>query len=174
MIVRQARAGDAAAICGIWNAIIRDTAITFTTEVRTESAVAAEIAERDGAFLVAEAVGSVVGFATYSGFRAGPGYARTKEHSIHLAPAARGQGAGLALMLRLEQAAEAEGVHSLIAGISGANPGAVAFHAKLGFVEVARIPEVGFKAGRWLDLVVMQKFVRIGQQVAPDFASDRR
>ena len=56
-------------------------------------------------------------------------------------------------------AARAEGIGSLIGGISGENPGAVAFHARQGFAEVGRIPRAGWKFDRWLDLVLMQRLV---------------
>ena len=62
-------------------------------------------------------------------------------------------------MAALEDAARAEGVHVLIAGISSANPGAIVFHTALGFAEVGRMPEVGRKQGQWLDLVLMQKIL---------------
>ena len=157
MRIRHACSGDAAAIAAIWNPIIDDTAITFTTARKTEAALAADIEARGAAFQVAEAEGAVLGFATYFPFRAGPGYARTKEHTILLAPQARGRGVGRALMTALEQAARAEGVHSLWAGVSGENPGGVAFHAALGFAPVAVLPEVGFKFGRFMDLHLMCK-----------------
>jgi L-amino acid N-acyltransferase len=60
-------------------------------------------------------------------------------------------------MAALESDARAKGVHSLIAGVSSASPEARAFHAALGFHEVAVLPEVGWKWGRWLDLHLMQK-----------------
>ncbi len=159
MIVRRARASDAASIAEITNAIIRDTLVTFTTDERSVDAIATDIEIRDPAYLVAERDGQVQGFATYAPFRNGPGYAHCREHTIQLAPEARGQGAGRALMSALEGVARAEGVHVLVAGISSANPGAVAFHAALGYTQVGVMPEVGFKWGKRLDLVLMQKIL---------------
>ena len=160
MTLRTARPSDAPAIAALHNRIIRDTAVTFTTQERTPEAVARQIAESIPAFLVAETAGRLAGFATYGPFRAGPGYAASCEHTVILDDAARGRGLGRALMTRLMQIAAAEGKHVMVAGISGANPGAVAFHAALGFEEVGRMPEVGRKAGQWLDLILMQRLLR--------------
>ncbi len=162
MIVRQARIGDAAEVCAITNALIRDTTITFTTRERSEAGIAADIALRWTAFQVAMQDGHVAGFATFGPFRQGPGYAHTRELSIQLAPRARGQGLGRALIERLEQVAIDQGVRVLVAGISGANRQAQAFHAACGFAETGRMPRVGFKAGQWLDLVLMQKALPAG------------
>lgn len=159
MIIRRAHADDAKAICAISNALIRDSLITFTTDLRSEAATRAAIGTANGAFLVAEEGGSVVGFASFGPFRGGPGYAHTKEHSIQLAPEARGRGVGKKLMARLEEIALEHDVHVLIAGISGANPDGVGFHMTLGFTEVGRMPEVGRKSGQWLDLILMQKIL---------------
>ncbi len=159
MIVRRAELGDAPAIAAITNAIIRDTLVTFTTDERSIESISADIETRGPGFLVAEGDGQVQGFATYGAFRAGPGYAHCREHTIQLAFEARGQGTGRALMAALEGAARADGVHVLVAGISSANPDAIAFHAALGFVQVGHLPEVGFKRGKRLDLVLMQKIL---------------
>ncbi|WP_171231224.1 GNAT family N-acetyltransferase [Ruegeria sp. HKCCA4812] len=159
MIIRPAMAADAPAIARITNAIIRESLITFTTDERSATQITEDITARGTGFLVAEHDGHVVGFATYAPFRAGPGYAQTREHSIQLSPDARGKGVGRALMQALEAAARTDGAHVLVAGISSANPGAVAFHAALGFSQVGRMPEVGFKWGQWLDLVLMQKIL---------------
>lgn len=158
MIVRPARAEDAGPLVALWNPWIRDTAITFTTDEKTEAGLASDIAARGPAFVVAEDGGTLLGFATFFPFRAGPGYAWTKEHTVILAPEARGRGAGRALMAALEDEARRQGVHALMAGISAENPAGVAFHAAIGFHEVARLPQVGRKFGRWMDLVLMQKF----------------
>lgn len=159
MTIRRARVEDAPDVAAITNAIIRDTLVTFTTDERCIEGVAADIQARDPAFLVSENAGVVMGFATYAPFRAGPGYAQCREHSILLTPEARGQGVGRALMQALEATARAENVHVLIAGISSANPAAIAFHSSIGFAQVGLLPEVGFKWDQRLDLVLMQKIL---------------
>jgi L-amino acid N-acyltransferase len=162
VILRPAAARDAAAVAAIWNPVIRDTAATFTTQEKTAEGLAADFVTRAAEgklFLLAEEGGEVLGFATYFQFRNGPGYARTMEHSIILSPAARGRGVGRALMGALEDHARAGGVHSLWAGVSSENPAGLAFHRAIGFAEIARLPEVGHKFGRWMDLVLMQKIL---------------
>ena len=160
MIVRAALIGDAKGICAVWNPLIQDTATTFTSDMKTVAGIQQDIEARKGAYFVVENKDEIIGFASYFPFRGGPGYAHTKEHSINLAPQARGQGAGRALMQALEQHATDQGLHSLWAGISAENPSGVSFHEKLGFTHIARLPEVGFKFGRWMDLILMQKFLR--------------
>lgn len=137
--------------------MISDSLVTFTTVRKSPAAVAAAIGAGAAPFLVAEAGGQVLGLATCGPFRSGPGYAFCVEHSVHLDPQARRRGIGTMLMEHLQQAAAVAGKRVMVAAISGANPGAVAFHAALGFTEVGRMPAVGFKAGQWLDLVLMQK-----------------
>lgn len=158
MIVRAARAGDAAAIAAIQNPVIRDTAITFNSVEKTPEMV--EDAIRDlPCFLIAEADGMLLGFVSYIQFRRGIGYARAMEHTIVLAPEARGRGVGRVLMGAAEDHARGDGIGSLWAGVSGENPDGVAFHARLGYEEIARLPNVGFKFGRWMDLVLMRKWL---------------
>jgi phosphinothricin acetyltransferase len=160
VIVRPAEPGDAAGIAALHNAVIADPVrvITFTTALRTAAEVAALIDAGQPHWVGAQD-GRVLGFATCFAFRKGPGYARTREHTILLAPEAQGRGLGRRLMAALEAGAAAEGVHSLFAGVSGENAAGVAFHAALGFAVAARLSEVGWKHGRWHDLVLMQKFL---------------
>ncbi len=160
MKIRPARADDAPAICDLHNQIIRETDATFTTVLRDPGEVAAQIKARLPAFLVAQTVDGAAGFATFGAFRAGPGYGATCEHTVILHPGARGQGVGRALMHRLVEVARAEGMHVMVAGVSGTNPGAVRFHERLGFVQVAHMPEVGRKNGVWLDLILLQCSLR--------------
>ena len=158
MIVRAAKPDDAAAIAAIQNPVIRDSAITFNSVEKTPDMVREAIAELP-CFLVAEDSGGILGFISYIQFRRGVGYARAMEHTIVLSPEARGKGAGRLLMVAAEDHARAAGVGSMWAGVSGENPAGVSFHARLGYEEIARLPKVGYKFGRWMDLVLMRKWL---------------
>ena len=158
MTVRLATGLDAEAVAAIWNHYIRETSVTFNALEKTADEVAALIGTRP-AFFVALDQDRVAGFATYDQFRGGVGYARTMEHTIQLAPGASGRGHGRALMRAVEDHARMGGAHSMFAGVSGENPEGCAFHARLGYAETAVLPAVGWKFGRWMDLVLMQKFL---------------
>lgn len=157
-MIRPALADDAAAVADFWNPMIRDTLVTFNPVEKSVPDIAAMIETRE-AFLVVEEVGAVLGFATYAQFRGGLGYAFAQEHTIILAPGTRGRGCGRALMAALEEVARRHGHHILVGGVSGSNPAGIAFHAAIGFAEVGRLPEAGWKFGRWHDLVLMQKIL---------------
>ncbi len=162
MKLRPAIADDAPGVAEIWNELIRETAATFNSVEKTPDELVALFAERPAqgsVFLIAEDAGEILGFATYFQFRGGVGYARTMEHSIHLTRAARGKGVGRALMTALETHAAEAGVHSMWTGVSGENIAGIKFHQRLGCQQVARLPEVGFKFGRWMDLVLLQKIL---------------
>jgi phosphinothricin acetyltransferase len=159
MIVRSAREGDVPAILTLLNPIIRDTTVTFTTQVKTAQDIHDTIAEHeahDWPFLVAEDT-ALRGVAHYFPFRKGPGYAQTMEHTIYIDPMVNGNGIGRQLMHKLEGQARARGVSNFIGGISGENLNGLAFHKALGFSDVGRLIGVGHKFGRSLDLVLMQK-----------------
>lgn len=160
--IRPARSTDAAAVAALWNPWITGTAITFNPDPKSPQDIAAMIAARQGAghaFALAEAAGALLGFATYAQFRSGAGYGRCMEHSIILAPEARGRGAGRALMQAIEAQARAAGAHQMIGGVSAENPPGRAFHAAMGYRLIATIPEAGWKFGRYIDLWLMQKFL---------------
>lgn len=158
LTIRQARPEDVPALLAIWNPIIRDTLVTFNADEKSPDELRAMIETRP-AFLVADEGAGPMGFATYSQFRGGVGYRHTMEHTIILGPAARGRGIGRALMAAIEDHARQAGAHSIFAGVSAGNPEGRAFHAALGYAETAVLPQVGCKFGRWLDLVLMQKFL---------------
>ena len=112
------------------------------------------------AFLIGAADdGRVLGFASYDQFRAGNGYVHAMEHTVILAPEAHGRGLGRALMTAIEEHARIRGGHSMVAGVSGENAAGIAFHRALGYAHVGLLPQSGRKFGRWLDLVLMQKFL---------------
>ncbi|WEF22965.1 GNAT family N-acetyltransferase [Paracoccus sp. S3-43] len=159
-MIRPARPDDGPAVAAIWNPIIRDTAITFWPTERSEAQIAALIRDRQAAghpFIVAEDAAGLRGFATYSQFRHGGGYARSMEHTIYLAPDARGGGIGGRLLAALEDHARAAGHRLLIGGITASNEGSLRFHARAGYAEWGRIPCAGWKFGSFHDLVLMGK-----------------
>jgi phosphinothricin acetyltransferase len=158
-MIREAVRSDAAAIAAIWNPIIRATTVTFTPVEKRVDEIEALIAARP-VFVAADGAG----FAVYDQFRRGPGYRFTVEHTLHVAEGARGRGIGRSLMQAVEAHAAAAGAHSIYAGVSGENPGGVAFHAAIGFAEAARLPEAGWKFDRWIDLVLMRKVLSAGSR----------
>lgn len=153
-MIRPAIAADAPAVADIWNWAIRETTITFNPIEKSVDEVAELTAQ---ACLVWEEEARLLGFARYFQFRDGQGYRFTVENTVMLHPDGQGRGGGRALMAALCDHAKADGKHRMFAGCSAENPGAVRFHAAVGFETVATLPEVGFKFGRWIDLVLMQK-----------------
>ena len=162
-IIRDATLDDAASISALYNATIPTTTAAWTEELET---VATRRAWLDDQFaaghatLVAELDGDVVGFAAYGDFRdtvKWPGYRHVVELSVHVAEPQRGIGIGRALLSELIARARVAGKTQIVAGIDGDNAASIRFHERLGFREVARMPGVGVKFGRWLDLVLMQR-----------------
>ena len=160
-MIRPARSDDAQALADVWNPWIRNTAVTFNSIEKTAADITAMMAARaaggHGFFVAADQ--SLLGFASYTQFRGGIGYAHAMEHTVVLAPEARGRGIGRALLSRVEAHARAAGAHVMIAGVSGENAEGRAFHLALGYREIATLCEVGYKFGRRMDIVLMQKFL---------------
>ena len=160
--VRLARHEDLPAILEIYNdAVARTTAIWNETPTTLD--------ERRGWFdartaagypiLVADEAGATLGYAAYGPFRPFDGFRQTAELSIYVQDLARGRGIGSLLLDALIGYAAQREVHVLVAGIEAGNAASLALHARAGFAETGRMPEVGRKFGRWLDLVLMQKIV---------------
>ncbi|WP_068765314.1 GNAT family N-acetyltransferase [Rhodobacter xanthinilyticus] len=158
-MIRPATPADAPALAEIYNAAVRETtAIWNDIEVDAENRRAWMAARAEGGFpvLVCEEGGAVLGYASYGPFRAFDGYRATVEHSVYVRKGAQGGGRGRALMEALIAEARARGAHIMVAAIEAGNAGSIALHASLGFEPVGRMPEVGQKFGRWLDLALMQ------------------
>jgi phosphinothricin acetyltransferase len=163
MLIRDAEDDDLDAILAIYN-----HAVAFTTAIWNDRLV--DIGERRAwrqarlalgyPVIVAELDGAVAGYASFGDFRAFEGYRATAEQSVYVAEAFRRRGVARALLEALQPRARAAGKHVLIGGIEAGNTASLALHAALGFVETGRMPEVGQKFGRWLDLVFMQKILR--------------
>ncbi|AUH34575.1 GNAT family N-acetyltransferase [Paracoccus tegillarcae] len=159
-MIRDTHIDDADAVAAIWNPFIRDTTVTFWPSERSTAEVAEIIGQRqrDGhAHVVAQREGEIIGFGTYSQFRGGLGYARSVEHTVYLAAAARGTGLGRALLEHLEDHARAAGRRLMIGGITGSNSGSLRFHDRMGYSEWGRVPAAGWKFGQFHDLVFMGK-----------------
>ena len=163
IIVRDASGEDAQAIMHIWNSNISSTLNTFNSRIKTELEIKDTILEtnkKNYGFFVSECAGIIIGFATYFQFRAGVGYAKTLEHTIVISENMQRGGGGKALMASLLEDAKRKNFQSIFAGVSGSNERAVKFHASLGFQVVAELPRVGYKFDKWLDLILMQKFLQ--------------
>jgi len=119
-------------------------------------------------YFVAVLDGRVVGYAYAGAYRPRPAYRFTVENSIYLQPAIHRRGIGLKLLQRLIVESEARGYRQMIAVIGdSANAGSIGVHIKTGFAMVGTHPNVGFKFGRWLDTVMMQRSLGEGAATVP-------
>lgn len=166
VIVRDATVDDMPACRELYNALIPTTTVAWTEKLQSLDDRIAWFERQTAAglpVLVADdAEAGVIGFAAYGPFRGSgkwPGYRYTVEHTVHLARSHWGRGVGRRLMEALIERAIADGIHVLVGAIDGDNTGSIDFHRRLGFVEVGRMPEVGVKFGRWLELVLMQRIL---------------
>ncbi|WP_432454892.1 MULTISPECIES: GNAT family N-acetyltransferase [unclassified Agarivorans] len=100
--------------------------------------------------------GELMAFASYGSFRMRPAYKYSIEHSIYVHKDFRGNGLGRILLELLIKSAKENNYHAIIGGIDADNLGSIALHKKHGFQHVGTLPEVGFKFGRWLNLVFYQ------------------
>ena len=135
----------------------------------------AEMTRRFGAlmeggypYFVAVREGCVIGYAYAGAYRPRPAYRFTVENSVYLQPAIHRRGIGLQLLQRLIAESEARGYRQMIAVIGdSANAGSIGVHRKCGFQMIGTHPTVGFKFGRWLDTVMMQRPLGDGGSTLP-------
>ena len=145
---------------------------TFEVDPPSETDMAsrrADVLAKGLPYLVMENEGRVVGFSYCNWFKPRPAYRFSAEDSIYMAPEAKGQGWGRALLAELAARAEAVGVRKLIAVIGdSANAGSIGVHRSLGFTQVGVLKSSGWKFNRWLDIVLMEKSLGQGDSSAPE------
>jgi L-amino acid N-acyltransferase YncA len=165
--IRDATDADLPATLAIYNHLVAETTVSwgYEPETREERQAWWDERRRRGFPLlvgVDDRTTEVVAFATYGDFRdsvSKPGYRFTAELSIHVHRDHTGRGIGPLLLDALTARARAAGIHVLVAGVDGANEGSIRFHERHGFVVTARMPEIGFKFGRRLELVLLQRTI---------------
>lgn len=123
-------------------------------------------------YLVADFGGTVAGYGYCSLYRTRSAYRYTLEDSVYVRPDALGRGVGRVLLAELIRCSEALGYRALIAVIGdSANTPSIGLHAAEGFVRVGTLRSVGFKLGRWVDSVIMQRALGAGDSSPPATAS---
>jgi phosphinothricin acetyltransferase len=172
MIVRAANEADADALAAVYGDAVLHGFGTFEEEPPSPAEMDARrraVQDRGLPYLVADDGGRVLGFAYAGPFRPRAAYRYTLEDSVYVGPDAKGKGVGRALLSAVIEACEGLGVRQLIAviGDSG-NSASVGLHTALGFERTGVSKSVGFKHGRWVDIVHMQKALNGGDTAAPD------
>ena len=175
LTLRPSTDADVPAITAIYAHHVLHGTGTFETTPPTQADMTTrrlDVLARGLPYLVAEQGGRVVGFAYCQWFKPRPAYRYSAEDSIYLHPDVAGQGLGKQLLTALAHQAEAAGVRKLIAviGDSG-NHGSVGVHRALGFQHVGTIRSCGWKFGRWLDIVLMEKSIGAGDSTSPEIGA---
>src|SRR5689334_25210099 len=159
--VRAAVERDIVAITAIYAHAVRQGTASFELEPPDESEMARRyraLAEGNYPYLVAEADGEIAGYAYAGPYRARPAYHWTVEDSVYIAQDAHRRGIGRRLLERLIEEAERRAFRQMIAVIGDSkNIPSIELHRALGFALVGTFTSVGFKHGRWLDSVLMQR-----------------
>ncbi|HEY4080320.1 MAG TPA: GNAT family N-acetyltransferase [Burkholderiaceae bacterium] len=171
-LLRPSTEADVPAIQAIYaHAVLHGTG-TFETDVPDVAEMTrrrAEVLSRGLPFLVAEIGGEVTGYAYANYFRPRLAYRYCLEDSIYLAPGAQGQGLGKLLLAELIARCEAAGGRQMLAVIGDAeNKGSIGVHRALGFSDTGVLKSSGWKFGRWLDVVLMQRQLGTGDTTSPD------
>lgn len=172
MIVRPAAEADAEALAAIYADAVLNGFGTFETVPPDAAWMETRRRDIQGLglpFVVAEADGRVLGYAYAGPFRPRPGYRYTVEDSVYVAPDAKGRGVGRAVLSKVLEACEAAGMRQVVAVIGDSqNAGSIGLHRALGFVDAGVGRSFGYKLGRWVDIVWMQKALNGGDSSPPD------
>lgn len=161
--IRKAAITDVPEILDIVNYSILHTTANYNYDIQTPDIQTKWFEDKQSKnypVIVADYNGKAIGFGTYGMFREKIGYQFTVEHSVYVADEYIGKGIGKLLLTELIRLAQEQGFHVMIGGIDASNSGSIAFHKKFGFVENGIVREVGFKFGKWLDLLFMQLILK--------------
>ena len=166
LLVRPSTPADLGAITGIYALAVTQGTGTFELDPPEPAEMARrrdEVLAKGLPWLVAEQSGQVLGYAYANHFRPRPAYRFSVEDSIYLDPQARGRGVGRVLLAELLSRCQAAGARQVLAviGDSG-NLGSIGVHKALGFERCGLLNSVGWKFGRWLDVVMMQRALGAG------------
>lgn len=171
MQVRDSRPEDLPAIQAIYAHHVLTGLATFEEvppDVEEMGRRRADVLGRGLPYLVAEEDGRVLGYAYAGPYRLRSAYRFAVEDSIYVDPAAVGRGLGVALLSAVVEAATAAGCRQMIAVIGdSANAASIGVHRRLGFEHVGVLSAVGFKFGRWVDSVLMQRTLGPGAETLP-------
>lgn len=170
-IIRQSQDADLAAITSIYAHHVTHGTGTFELEPPPLAEMTnrrAEVLSRGLPYLVLEQASLVIGFAYCNWFKPRQAYRFAAEDSIYLAPEASGNGMGKALLAELISQAQRCGLRKLIAiiGDSG-NQSSIGLHRACGFSSVGTLNSCGWKFGRWLDVVIMERPLGAGDRTSP-------
>ena len=172
LITRPATTADIPAIAAIYDEQVINGTATFEVVSPDETEMArrmAEIAAAGYPYFVAERNSRVLGYSHGGPYRPRPAYRNTVEDSVYLATDARGQGIGGALLRLVIDECTVRGFRQMIAVIGDAtNAASVRLHKAAGFTLVGTLKDVGYKHGRWIDSVLMQRALGIGASGKPD------
>ena len=161
--IRRAQRADLPAILEIYNDAVLTTTATYDYEPRPLEHRTAwfEDHERNdyAMFVAVDEHGRVVGWSALNRYHDRVGYRFTTENSVYVAADQRGKGVGKLLLAPLIEAARARGLHAIIAAIDAANEASIRLHASFGFVPVGHFKQTGFKFGRWLDVVYLERLL---------------
>ncbi|ROZ71255.1 GNAT family N-acetyltransferase [Ramlibacter sp. WS9] len=170
--IRPSTDADLPAITAIYAHHVLHGTGTFETTPPSETELAARRADvlaKGLPWLVAEEGGHILGYAYCQWFKPRPAYRFSAEDSIYLHPDAAGKGLGKALLAELATQAEAFGIRKLIAVIGDSNnAGSIGVHRTLGFTPVGTFKSCGWKFGKWLDIVLMEKTLGEGDTTPPE------
>lgn len=171
-LIRPSHDADLDAITRIYAHHVLHGTGTFETTPPTAAEMTtrrADVLAKGLPWLVVEEDGVVQGFAYGNWFKPRPAYRFSVEDSIYLAPEAAGKGLGRALLAELMTALERAGVRRVMAVIGdSANAGSIGVHKALGFEMAGTINACGWKFGRWLDIVLMQRSLGAGDSSSPE------